>query len=457
MLVQRRAPLEDPGTGLIFPNVPAGDLQSTMCTPWHYDFRDCHCYYWASSRPDMVSGEGPEERNVHYMRKRKPVWEKIPIPPEVWGADPGKPEQVEKQSEALWNHVETINDWETLPIVLDNTEVRSRYRTVVEKLQVLAGIEHALAIEYLYAYQSVDPDFTTSDGEPLGQQAREVLKRIATDEMRHFRWVNEILELLREQLGGSDVKALADPAERIMTIIDRANNYGPNFDWRAFELRPLDLGALDWFIRVERPSRQERVDEQLEGLYISVVRAIHKDVKEKGENSAFGTTPIVQKMLGLIKLIIEEGDGHYRQLADLRHRLFGRADPSEHLREMKTDPAPAKIERGRDISDMCYHALLFGLGRMFMRGDDEDGRRLQQLVDLMKRMDELNDYLARLGYPAAFKKAPISPATEQWRTWSDHLRKEIEQLRRALETIDIKELRNRAGAALDIAAECCGL
>src|SRR5262245_4065485 len=393
VLVQRRAPLEDRDTGLLFPNMPPGDLQSTMCTPWHYDFRDCHCYYWASARPDMVSGEGPEERNVHFMRKRKPVWEKIPIPPEVWGADPDDVEDTEKQREALWNHVETINDWETLPIVLDNTEVRSRYLTVVERLQVLAGIEHGLAVEYLYAYQSVDPDFTTAEGEPLGQQAREVLRRIATDEMRHFRWVNEILELLRRETGGSGIKALADVDERIMTIIDRAGNYGPNFDWRNFELRSLDVTTIDWFIRVEKPSRQERTDEQLEGLYISVVKNIRKDVEEKGEHSAFGSSATVQKILGLVKLIIEEGDGHYRQLADLRHRLFGRADSSEHLRETKAEPAPAKIECARDISDTCYHALLFGLGRMFLRGDHEDGGRLQQLVDLMKRMDELNDYL----------------------------------------------------------------
>ena len=457
VLVQRRAPLEDPDTGLLFPNVPPGDLQSTMCTPWHYDFRDCHCYYWASARPDMVSGEGPEERNVHFMRKRKPVWEKIPIPPEVWGADPDKPEQAKKQREALWNHVETINDWETLPVVLNNTEVRSRYRTVVEKLQVLAGIEHGLAVEYLYAYQSVDPDFTTAEGEPLGQQAREVLRRIATDEMRHFRWVNEILELLRQETGGSGIKAIADVDERIMTIIDRAGNYGPNFDWRNFELRPLDVATLDWFIRVEKPSRQVRTDEQLEGLYISVVREIGKDVEEKGEHSAFGNSATVQKILGLVKLIIEEGDGHYRQLADLRHRLFGRADSSEHLRAQKADPPPGQIERARHISDSCYHALLFGLGRMFLRGDDEDGRRLQQLVDLMKRMDELNDYLARLGYPAEFNKAPVSPATEQWGTWKNHLAKELERLRLTLDTIGMHELRSRAGGALDAAADCCQL
>lgn len=46
--------LED---GVINPAIPVGELQSTMCTPWQYDFRDCKCYYWASNRPDVVASD----------------------------------------------------------------------------------------------------------------------------------------------------------------------------------------------------------------------------------------------------------------------------------------------------------------------------------------------------------------------------------------------------------------
>jgi hypothetical protein len=26
-----------------------------LCSPWQNDFRECSCYYWASSRPDYVN------------------------------------------------------------------------------------------------------------------------------------------------------------------------------------------------------------------------------------------------------------------------------------------------------------------------------------------------------------------------------------------------------------------
>jgi rubrerythrin len=443
VLVQQRAPLEDPKTGLIFPNVPPGELQSTMCTPWHYDFRDCHCYYWASNRPDMVSAEGPEERNVHFLRKRKSVWEKTPIPVNVWGANPDKKADLHKQREALWNHVRTINDWETLPVVLDDTEILWPYRKVVTKLEVLAGIEHAVIVEYLFAYYSIDPDFKWN-GRALGKEAREVILKIATDEMRHFRWVNEILELLNDN----------------RTVIDRAENYGPNFDWRGFELRPLDQATLDWFIRIEKPSKREHADERLQGLYISVERDIVQECKERaaiGKQSAFGDAATVEKILGLIKLIMEEGEGHYRQLADLKIRLFGREDHVRHLRPRADKEASDGIKLAAAISDTAYQALLFRLGLMFAFGGRGDGSQLQELVDHMNVMNGLNERLAELGYPAAFVMPAISSATEEWGKWHNHLQMRIERQSKQLErsAIEDAEVRAAAWTALRSAGDCC--
>lgn len=34
--------------------VEAGDLTQSLCSPWQNDYRECACYYWASSRPDFV-------------------------------------------------------------------------------------------------------------------------------------------------------------------------------------------------------------------------------------------------------------------------------------------------------------------------------------------------------------------------------------------------------------------
>jgi hypothetical protein len=46
---------------LIVDGVPAlaqpGQLTQSLCSPWQHDFKECGCYYWAASRPDMVTSE----------------------------------------------------------------------------------------------------------------------------------------------------------------------------------------------------------------------------------------------------------------------------------------------------------------------------------------------------------------------------------------------------------------
>ena len=442
IVVLKMQPLEDSGTGLIFPDVPPGDLQSTMCTPWQQDFRDCYCYYWASNRPDMVSGEGPEERNLNFLRKRKPVWDKAPIPLQSWGARTSADKI--KQGQAIWTHVETINDWEKLPVVLDDREVLTPRRQVVEKLQVLASIEHALSIEYLYAYHSVVPDFEWN-GEPLGEQARNVLIEIAQDEMSHLRWVNETLRLLEERC-----------------IIDRAENYGPNFDWRNFQLNPLTRDTLDWFIRIEKPSQRvarhsenndkpiQRFDvpAQLEGLYIGVLRIIEQNP------NCFGNEECVETIRGMIKNIVDEGGDHYRRFADLQQRLVGYRDREEYLRPVSEEAPSDGVLLALQISDLCYHALLIKLGRMFRRGDYEDGTRLQQLVDHMHAMDDLNERLAAIGHPASFNMPSDEVLTVSWDPWFRYLKFMIETTTRTLGETSIADamLRSVADAALDSAA-----
>lgn len=37
--------------------VQPGELTQSLCSPWQNDYRECACYYWASSRPDYVNVE----------------------------------------------------------------------------------------------------------------------------------------------------------------------------------------------------------------------------------------------------------------------------------------------------------------------------------------------------------------------------------------------------------------
>jgi hypothetical protein len=52
----------------------AGELTQGLCSPWQNDFRECSCYYWASSRPDYVNVSiGPDgtSRGDNWLQKER--------------------------------------------------------------------------------------------------------------------------------------------------------------------------------------------------------------------------------------------------------------------------------------------------------------------------------------------------------------------------------------------------
>ncbi|CBS87301.1 hypothetical protein [Azospirillum lipoferum] len=54
--------------------VPAGVMTQGLCSPWQNDYRECVCYYWASSRPDFVNAEVTptgEVRGDNWMQKER--------------------------------------------------------------------------------------------------------------------------------------------------------------------------------------------------------------------------------------------------------------------------------------------------------------------------------------------------------------------------------------------------
>ncbi|ARU55420.1 hypothetical protein OLMES_1342 [Oleiphilus messinensis] len=51
-----------------------GELTQGLCSPWQNDFRECVCYYWASSRPDYVNVEPADNggsRGDNWMQKKR--------------------------------------------------------------------------------------------------------------------------------------------------------------------------------------------------------------------------------------------------------------------------------------------------------------------------------------------------------------------------------------------------
>ncbi|WP_414583034.1 hypothetical protein [Scytonema sp. PCC 10023] len=179
-----------------------GDITRSLCAPWQYDFRDCGCFYWAASKPDIVTSADGQQRYLNFQRKDRT---KVPQPSEV-------PGQWEERDQEL-DYADLISGaWNELPVVLNGRESEKfippqappvkqlmTRQQVIEELRYLATVEHALCIEYLYAHYSLNaplrlPESGASEQTKRIFAAANEVFMIAVDEMRHLRWVNEALD-----------------------------------------------------------------------------------------------------------------------------------------------------------------------------------------------------------------------------------------------------------------------
>jgi hypothetical protein len=341
--------------GVINPAIPVGELQSTMCTPWQYDFRDCKCYYWASNRPDVVASDRTDEPYEKFLRRNRTA-------PAVHSTD----HQEWLDLNGL-NHVEVVDDWESLPVVLNDKEISYVQEDVRASFRRLATIEHALLVEYLYSYYTLDQ----TKGSSVEGAAKDLLQ-VAIEEMHHFRWVNEILNILGE-----------------MPVVARAADYGVNFDFRPFQLALFDEARLNWFIQVEKPSQSLNMPGQIDGMYVRLYLTIGLN------QDAF---PRSGDLLRIIKLLIDEGETHYQAFMAVQRNLASFASYADVQRKKSPSPINPQQQMWLDLSDAAYATLLSLLQATFSLGDSADGRVLQRSVRSMHEMDKLNQMLAANGF-----------------------------------------------------------
>jgi hypothetical protein len=134
-----------------------GDLTRSLCVPWQYDFRDCGCFYWAANKPDVVTSADGRTPYLNFMRKDRSGQ----APDNVlaqWRRDAeyGYPDLIQ----GAWNLLPVVlNDRESEvfvpPPAPSSPELMTRQQ-VIEELQYLATVEHALCVEYLFAHYSLN-------------------------------------------------------------------------------------------------------------------------------------------------------------------------------------------------------------------------------------------------------------------------------------------------------------
>jgi hypothetical protein len=404
--------------GVIDPKlVPAGDLTRSMCSPWQYDFTDCGCFFWASNKPDLVASADQPAQILNFQRKDRT--KDAARQPSDWLL----------KDAANWDgvnvlgHVDIINHFNNLKFVVARQE-RDDYvpppslpvrplsrREIIDRLRVLATVEHALSVEYLYAYYSLklppgsgprrEPwDVPGRPGQEGSEEARlftagdEVL-RVAIDEMRHFRWVNEMLLELGEHW-----------------VLDRATVIGIDFPEQKglnqpFVLAPLTGDQLDWFIKVEKASPNHANAATIDGMYTRILLSI-----EQGTD--FDADPAKRERLAqFVKMIIDEGVDHYARFVRVKNALDGMGE-RRYLRvtaEPQIAPAGSPARVLQEVADGSYAVLLQALDYVFRQDAAQRGALLEAARRAMYNLDAACRSLSELKTGAPFTLAVPAGAT----------------------------------------------
>ncbi|MGW2271155.1 ferritin-like domain-containing protein [Streptomyces yangpuensis] len=401
LLVADRARYLD-DDGVIEPSAyQPGELTRSLCAPWQYDFRDCGCYYWAASKPDVTSNADGSVPEVNFLRRDRSE------PPA-----PDKSSDIGSQRTDLeLTYGDLVRDWNVLPVVLDDREQPEpdveghapaprparAFRSgdsdgmtpgqVADKLTELAGVEHALCVEYLYAHYSLNAPMRLPAGaDELTRRAhaagQEVFS-VAVDEMRHLRWVNEALDMLGRR-----------------PVLDRAQEIRRETVHR-FGLEPLTLQRLQWFVDVEAPSQSSSADPDdpstVDGMYVELHAALVKHGDRFHD---------ADRLTHLIKLIIDEGNDHWHRFRAVQRHLAGLTE-EQFLRPLATATTDETDLELLNRSDEDYALLMGTLRESFARRDTAGGELMRRSRLVMQNMHETNHELAARGVGPRFTLPPL--------------------------------------------------
>jgi hypothetical protein len=386
-------------TGVIKTVYQPGELTQSLCSPWQHDFRDCACDYWASNHPDIVLAQNPPGAPTDLPTGAPDVparslssvdWLRSDRTPEAAAAalstfSANRPYQMD--------HYEINQRWQELNIVLLGKEISNIFRPriadlanpfdspdeLADNLEFLAGIEHVLVLEYLYAY------FSLEDPKPLRKNpkwptlvedltfAQHELLMVVVSEMRHLRWANQLLW----ELDHAGLIKRRDPV--LKPALEVPTGTGGK---RPRALRILDAESLESFINVERPSGT------IEGQYARAYATLR--------GRSYPPT-----MYQLAERIIADGVDHFSRFRAIKTVLKPYFDiPSPPYLRNNLKPASPGDGRVKRVLGL-YQEILEALGEAYEKGDLEDATFITQARLEMAEMDSEGQKLAHdnLGIP----------------------------------------------------------
>jgi hypothetical protein len=408
-LLGRRREFVDSTTGVISRAYAAGELTQSLCSPWMHDFRDCACFYWASNHPDIVLAEDPP--GVPELPSGAPDDPRLALTPIDWlrrdraSVAPAQASDDQNRQDQL-DHFEINNRWQELAIVLRGREISNIYTPeaaeeanpfsspdeLADWLVQLARLEHTVALQYLYArYSLKDPAQAGNGslGDVLTFVWHEILL-IAVSEMRHLRWVNQLLWSMHHNGLIANRGPSLGVADQIPapTGTRMPGGRGVVTVMRAPDLLPLTPEVLDAFIAIEEPSGF------LDGQYSRVLSTLRQPL--------YGPT-----LEQLAARIIADGAEHFSRFREIQLAL----QPHEPQQYLQPDfkPAPVANRAASGALDI-YRQILKELADAYRLGDMEDAAHIATARKLMFDLDGAARDLAnneRLGIP--FLAATAAP------------------------------------------------
>jgi hypothetical protein len=403
-LTGRRRTFVSPTSGEMSQAFAPGELTQSLCSPWMHDFRDCACFYWASNHPDIVLAEDPP--NEPTLPDGSPDDPSLALTPIDWlrrDRASTAPAQAtdDRNRPRQFDHYEINTDWQKLAVVLRGREISNLYvpepadqanpfanpEELADKLVELAKLEHTVALQYLYARYSLK-DEAEADGnlrDALTFVWHEVLV-IAVSEMRHLRWVNQLLWSMSHQQLIADRGAQLGIAKEVPfpTGTRMPGGRGVVTEMRAPDLQPLSPDILNAFIAIEEPSGF------LDGEYSRVLSTLRQPL--------YGPT-----LEQLAARIIADGTEHFSRFREIQLALKP-FQPQQYLQPKYKRALEGKAETAIKI----YWQILEELKAAYRVGDMEDALHIAHARELMFQLDTTARELAKNGFGVPFFEAPAA-------------------------------------------------
>jgi hypothetical protein len=382
-----------------------GELSQSLCSPWTHDFRDCGCFYWASNHPDIVQPVMPAGTPPGQPWNAAVAWERrdrtinSTPPAKATEAAPGPIEL---------RHYEINNRWQELHFVVGRREIAVPFsQTAVQgepfadraellaNLNYAAGVELAVAQEYLAAAYSLKPDSALAANSVLlgdVKAARAEFMRVAIGEMRHTRAVNDVIR------GLSDPGTF-EPALRVASKVSHQNP-GP---FRPVMARAATRQAMADFILIEAQSTG------VDSLYNNILATLQFPPADVARL-------VTDEWKQAIRSIIAEGEDHFETFLNIQE-WFSSHNETDYLRSQAPPPPPAGNAANVALQT-AYAALLNNLHTGYKKGRFLGSNEINEARNAMVGSNGIvakaeavarQNFLVVFATPADPRFAPIDP------------------------------------------------